>query len=358
MADEFNFVSTKWHTAWCWYARVLLAAVFLAQLSPWLWIGTVTEALAVHLMWLLLPAVVYFRREKLWSFGLQLAILGAAWPMAWQAYAERAPILSETVSVNQPAISCVSANVLWDNEEPEAAAKMLLALDADVVVCHEASKPFRRAFKKHGDYRSLYEVDDDGAFSILVASRFRLREVEQKVMVDGARTVLDDEGNEVTSQVRVVSVQVQHPDGLHIRVIAAHPPNPLLPSLGSARQQVLQYIRNEVQVSGREKPIPTILAADLNLTPGAYEFRRLHAAGWRQSKQYLPHTWLEPQILSFLRPFFGLRIDHVLVHSGLALGPVETLPIPGSDHTALFVRVGVPMANSETDAELVGSLSQ
>lgn len=311
-----------------WGTGILLAAVIAAQLSPLLWIGTVTEAIAIHCAVALAVCMIYFRREALWSGAIVVGILLACWPTVWQAYARRAPSLP--AEPDRP-LTIASANVMWTNPRMEDVAKRLLEMDVEVLVVHEPITDLVGRIRKHGRYPYVYDASDDQAYGMALFSRYPLKDVDHHLIeVDKLDTRREVQLHHHT-QVRVLSATIHRRDGFPVRLICAHPPSPLWPRLDAVRAAVFKRLGEAPAAID----LPLVMAADLNLTASSHRWRELHAAGWRRGPGHHPNTWLDTRLPDGLWPLLGLRIDHLLVGPGLAIGDERTVRIPGSDHAAI-----------------------
>lgn len=88
---------------------------------------------------------------------------------------------------------------------------------------------------------------------------------------------------------------------------------------------------------GASAPGPVILAGDLNATPDVLEFRRLLRDGYHDAAEQAGAglTRTHPADI-VIPPVFA--VDHILIRGGTATS-AHTLPLSGSDHRALAVRI-------------------
>jgi endonuclease/exonuclease/phosphatase (EEP) superfamily protein YafD len=98
----------------------------------------------------------------------------------------------------------------------------------------------------------------------------------------------------------------------------------------------LGEVLGEIAASARG---PVVLAGDLNATPDVLEFRRLLREGYRDAAEQagVGLTRTHPADI-VIPPVFA--VDHVLVRGGMATS-VHTLPVCGSDHRGLAMRIAL-----------------
>jgi endonuclease/exonuclease/phosphatase (EEP) superfamily protein YafD len=96
----------------------------------------------------------------------------------------------------------------------------------------------------------------------------------------------------------------------------------------------LSVVLGEIGASARG---PVVMAGDLNATPDVLEFRRLLRDGYHDAAEQAGAglTRTHPADIVF-PPVFA--VDHILIRGGTATS-VRTLPLSGSDHRALAVRI-------------------
>ena len=134
----------------------------------------------------------------------------------------------------------------------------------------------------------------------------------------------------------IFEILVKLPNAELLRVIAAHPPSPIVPRLLQDRNNVLQRIAKLTQASTE----PCLLIGDLNMVPASVEWRVLHRLGYLRPSGPQKRTWFLKSFL-WLRQM-GLAIDYIAVTDGVSLGPLAYTRIPGSDHLAISSEVVLP----------------
>jgi endonuclease/exonuclease/phosphatase (EEP) superfamily protein YafD len=131
--------------------------------------------------------------------------------------------------------------------------------------------------------------------------------------------------------------------GARVRVVAVHPAAPRTPG-SLARWRADLRALPPADRSGT----PTVLAGDFNATLDHAELRRLLGRGYADAADAvgagLRTTWPSNRRLP---P--GVTIDHVLADERLAVLAVRVLPVPGSDHLAVFAELVVPRIAGDVD---------
>ena len=207
----------------------------------------------------------------------------------------------------------VSANILYDNKDYNAALNWLHSAEPDLAVLVEvtpewiaAMAPLQRRLphtitvpRKKGQGLALY-------------SKFRLDEPtvlefgeHRRVAIAASLTISDRK----------------------VTIVAAHP---FPPGHHGRTHERDAYLR-ELAAFLRSLNGPIVLAGDLNTTPWSYSFQDLVQSLERPAK-ILPATW--PSFLGS----FGIPIDHLLGRE-VRIQSLRTGPYIGSDHLPLIGEV-------------------
>ena len=272
--------------------------------------------------------------------GALLVLLGGAW--RWIAWFAVVPcvlavqlnlatasglVRPEHVTEGEP-LSLVAQNLWYRNQDLDRAASELLALDADVLVLSEYTDDARAAFQGAGSderYPHRWEVPRSSGRGLAVLSTVPLvSPTDLGLSGPGLRTELE---------------LADGPDGARVELFAVHVNAPT--SIYDLPRWVTDMDRLTEQVATAGPR--TIVAGDFNATAGHIRFRRLvHAGELRDAHDAagggLVATWpigrpWTPQLL---------RIDHVLVGTGLGIESFRLLGDVGSDHRGVEVHLRVP----------------
>jgi endonuclease/exonuclease/phosphatase (EEP) superfamily protein YafD len=140
-------------------------------------------------------------------------------------------------------------------------------------------------------------------------------------------TVVDLAGDGLPSFAGVVDT-----GGQRIHFLGLHTHWPLTPALAAARDEALQGAAQLASAAD----LPVVLLGDLNVTPDSPAFDRLIELGGL--RDVMRDRGWHPTWLANVWPL-ALRIDHVLVSSGLCVEHAEVGPPLGSDHRPVLARL-------------------
>lgn len=214
-------------------------------------------------------------------------------------------------------VSVASVNLLFSNPIVDAAANVLVDVDADVIVFIEYTIEHRNTLAAHPlaqHYPHRIERNGSDDVGIAMWSKFPADENDRPVYVDDT-----------------IDASLDGPDG-RLRVLSVHPPTPIHDFPGW---------KNHLELIGQvadDIAEPMLIIGDFNATYWHPVFRDLldtdltdaHIAngeGWSTS-------WPTDRIFP---PF--VRLDHALTGSGLVSTDVDDFHVPGSDHAGLVVEV-------------------
>jgi endonuclease/exonuclease/phosphatase (EEP) superfamily protein YafD len=261
---------------------------------------------------LLLAALLAWRRLAAPAL-LALVLVGwHAWPAARGLMA--AP---SSAVCSGPALTVVTANVRYSNEDRARFLAWLDAEPADVVVVQEVTDAWARDLAARRGYPYRHVLAREDPYGIAILSRWPLEAV----------SLVDLAGDGLPSLAAIVAVE-----GRRVQVYGLHTHWPITPSLARARDQAL----HAATVLARESTLPVVLLGDLNLTPDAPPFDRLlHDGRLRDALQ--GRGW-QPTWRAGFWPL-ALRIDHVLVSPGLCVEEATVGPAVGSDHRPVLARL-------------------
>jgi endonuclease/exonuclease/phosphatase (EEP) superfamily protein YafD len=287
---------------WLFAAALPFAAIALAApFATWNWLA----GLCLHVSWqsvlALLPALLFQRRRRVRAAILLLAAACGLWP--WMNAARTARALAPVSDV----LNIASANLYDFNPTRSAAVAAVADLDVDLLGLQEVLPADHAVLAGRWPYQVWTRERD------LLASALLSRHPIAWSMVH------DLEG------FALVDALVMAPRGL-LRVYVTHVYSPKRPQRAVARDRQLEQVARLVAESVQ----PVLLLGDFNLSAAAPEWRTFStAAAVRRPPGIGPATWP-----AWLGPL-GLDLDHI-VGRDVALAPLSTFAIPGSDHRGLL----------------------
>jgi endonuclease/exonuclease/phosphatase (EEP) superfamily protein YafD len=233
------------------------------------------------------------------------------------------PALQRTVAAEPaaacagPAITVVTANLQYSNDDRRPFLEWLAAHPADLVVLQEVTGSWASELSRVPGYPHRTLLLREDPYGIGVLSRRPIGSVEPR----------DLAGDGIPSLAGWTDV-----DGRSLRFLALHTRWPILPDLARARDRSLQSAAAIV----RSGDGPVVALGDLNLTPYSPVFSRFLAeAGLRDVMN--GSRW-QPTWMAGFWPL-ALRIDHVLVSRDLCVEGAEVGPAIGSDHRPVIARL-------------------
>jgi endonuclease/exonuclease/phosphatase (EEP) superfamily protein YafD len=284
----------------------------LGRWGPFEFADLIGWALLLPLPFLLAVGVLLRRWQLVPVLLVPLLILGV----------EYGPQLApQRVPSGRP-LRVATANLHYRNPEPEALAKALRTLDADVIAVQELTVDTSRRLVRElaGEYRNrvLYPRTDSEGLGVF--SRFPLERLHPPELGVGS--------------CRCQTVNIQG-GGISATLFNIHLPRPVL----GIRRFDASRQAGTVDVLVREAhdaPYPALLVGDFNVGDRHYLYRRLRAglgdahrdAGWG-----LGLTWSLQNRVPFA------RIDYVLHDESWGTRSISRQAIPGSDHRALVAEL-------------------
>jgi endonuclease/exonuclease/phosphatase (EEP) superfamily protein YafD len=262
--------------------------------------------------WAICGIVMLLQRLPLAALACALLSLLSFWPFGRSGSA----LATEPVCVG-PRLEVVTANLHYRNESPAALLAWLQARRPDVISVQELTPRWASELGGLRDwpYRALLPRSDP--YGIGLMSRLPLQDLTQ----------LDLAGDGLPSLRGVLHVGAQE-----VEMLALHARWPLSPSRLDLRSAALEAAAAHVRGSQR----PTVLAGDLNLSPGSPYFAQLlQSSGLNDALR--GYGWLPTWRAGFWP--LALRIDHVLVSPSVCVEAVEVGPDVGSDHRPVWVRL-------------------
>jgi endonuclease/exonuclease/phosphatase (EEP) superfamily protein YafD len=216
-----------------------------------------------------------------------------------------------------PAFTVATVNVQFSNEHRDAFRAWLATQPADFVVIQEVTEAWARELEAQTAYPHRHVLSREDPYGLALLSRWPMESV----------TLVDLAGDGLPSLAGIVDA-----GGQRIRFLGLHTHWPVTPALAAARDEALQGAAALASAAD----LPVVLLGDLNVTPDSPAFGRLldesglrdvmRGRGWRPT--WLAEFWP-----------LALRIDHVLVSSGLCVEHAEVGPALGSDHRPVVARL-------------------
>lgn len=263
---------------------------------------------------LVLVAALFTRRRA--------AIVAAALLVAVHAWLTGAWFIpADTAEPAEDDLTVMVSNLEFGNAEPSSLAQRARQLDADVLVLLEVT-PQALGAVQGTELGALLPhrggQPDLGAAGTVVLSRYPVTQVARG-----------------TGSMHQPLVSLATGKG-EVLLKAAHP---MPPTSALTWHRELRNLDRAVADLVATDPRPVIVAGDFNatedhpvfrpLTRTAVDAHRVAGAGWVR-------TW--PQEAAI--PRFA-HIDHVLTH-GLAVVDAGSVPVPGTDHAAVWARLSLP----------------
>lgn len=245
------------------------------------------------------------------ALALTLAALHA-WPVVPSSQAGAA-----RVACDGPALTVATVNLWFRNPDPDAFVSWLASGPADLVVLQEVTDEWASALVRLSDeYPHQWLLPRQDAYGIGVISRYALSAASVDLAGDGLPSLAGT---------------VEIGNG-RLRFIGLHTRWPLLPGLARSRDASLFNAADHV----RADDTPAVLLGDLNLSPHAPRYEQLLDRGGLQD--VFPRRAWHPTWMAGFWPL-ALRIDHVLVSSGLCVEAASVGPDVGSDHRPVISRL-------------------
>jgi endonuclease/exonuclease/phosphatase (EEP) superfamily protein YafD len=207
----------------------------------------------------------------------------------------------------------LSFNLLSDNKNFDDVIEFIRSTEADLVVLHEASRPWEEAIAGADlAYEMTMTRPSEGIFGSLVMTPKGARVASFGFRLADPR-----------------AVEIRFPEGL--AVLAVHPLSPSNARRARLRDQQLAYAAE--WVNGQTGPV--VVVGDFNAGPFSYPYRRLRAEtglsdsirGYGFENSFPARAW----------PILRVSIDHLLYSEGVHVVDRTLGPPLGSDHFPLVV---------------------
>ncbi len=273
--------------------------------------------------WWLLDLAANFRAH------MTVALVVAGLLLAWGRWYRTALVVALVGTLNAAAVlplfigpadrpeardvRVMSFNLLSDNINYEAVIGFIEEQKPDVVVLHEASRPWEEALAAADlGYDITRGRTDDLIFGSLVLALPGSQVVSFGFRVSDAR-----------------AIEIVLPSG--VALLGIHPLAPFPDDQTERRQYQFEFA--SLWAAGRQGP--KVIVGDFNASPWSYSFRRLRMeTGLRNSQAGFG---LELSYPADANPLLQLSIDHLLHSSDLEVVDRRLGPSLGSDHLPLVV---------------------
>jgi len=233
------------------------------------------------------------------------------------------------------AITVMTANVLGGrNPLLHLTTSALLAADADVLAVVEAPAAWSRPTATLARHYPFSSAEPGARQGVILFSKFPLDRIE------AARADRNTPAF-ATARVRIGR-------GITLGVTAVHLSWPLV--AGNTQQRQIDVLGSLLPAG----PGPKVLMGDFNAVPWSAAMASAEANTGLSMPGGLRRTWRGgyPDPLHYIRTgslygndipaVLGHHIDHVLVSPEVGTDAVEVIPLPGSDHDAVWFRLRVP----------------
>jgi endonuclease/exonuclease/phosphatase (EEP) superfamily protein YafD len=322
--DEAMKVDAPNHSRLRWLDRLAAAgavavsiALLLGELGRFNWLFELFSHFLVQFFLALAVTAAYLllRRRRLWCGAVVLLTLVPAWRLA-----PYAPLTSDTraAAADSHRLRVMTINVHASSDHYDLVRAEIERLDPDIVFLPENTNRWAAALAPlRARYPYVVDGQSPSVFSLFLFSRVPLSDVAiVKLPEPGgfpalvARACREGENNDLAC----------------VRIIGIHPPPPLSPRIAAERYATLRAVPDLIDKHDAER---TVLLGDFNCTPWSPLFRDLLAAtGLRDSARGFD---LSPTWASRWLPV-GLKIDHILVGSAIAVSDHGIGGDVGSDH--------------------------
>lgn len=218
-----------------------------------------------------------------------------------------------------PSIRVMSFNLLSDNERFSEVIDYIRTIDPDLVLLHEASRPWEVAVEA-ADLG--YEVIRPRADALIFGTLVMVRGEEIEAISYGF----------AEAQPRAVQLSYR-PTGWpqRIEVLSTHPLAPTGKGRADLRDAQLKFAAE--WAGGRTDPF--FVVGDFNATPWSWPFRNLVSEAELKNSQ--TGFGLQPSFPASSNVLLRVPIDHLVHSEGLAVRDRRLGPPLGSDHFPLIV---------------------
>jgi endonuclease/exonuclease/phosphatase (EEP) superfamily protein YafD len=212
----------------------------------------------------------------------------------------------------------LNLNLLSNNESYNEVIEYIESLEPDLVVLHEASRPWEVAMETSGlGYEIVRGRSDELIFGTLVMARESIEAVSYGFAEGQARAI----------------ALVYQPEGwaVPLNILSSHPLAPTTAERAGLRDAQLQFAARWAS----EQEGPFFVVGDLNASPWSWPFRNLVSEGGLRNSQI--GFGLQPTFPATSVGLLRVPIDHLLHSDELLVRDRRLGASLGSDHFSLIV---------------------
>jgi len=223
------------------------------------------------------------------------------------------------VVAGTPSVDVMSFNLLSTNESYSEVIEYVRATEPDVVLLHEASRPWEVAMESEDwDYELIRPRSESLIFGTLVLVANEDAEVVSYGFAE--------------AQPRAVSISYR-PDGWPepVAILSTHPLAPTTRERAKLRDAQLGFAADWA----KEQTGAFMVVGDFNATPWSWPFRRLESEAPLRNSQI--GFGLQASFSVSSNVLFRVPIDHLLQSEALVVADRRLGPAMGSDHFPLLV---------------------
>jgi endonuclease/exonuclease/phosphatase family metal-dependent hydrolase len=272
-----------------------------------------------------LSAVALASSVAWWLAGLLAipAAVLAAGQLPWR----QTPGRRDPTALVGPGIRFMTLNALFGAADPDAVVDVVRRLQVDVLAVQELTPGLVCSLAQAGLgdlLPSMHVEPDPGAAGTGLWSRWELTPLPSAAGLSFAAPA--------------ASITVA---GLPVIVRAVHP---VAPIMGRQRAWHRDLGRLREAMAAAEAGVPQVVGGDFNASRDHRPFRDLVAAGFADSadiarkRPWPAFTWPANRRWPPL-----IRLDHILVSTGVTVSEARTIKIPGTDHRAVLAVLELPV---------------
>lgn len=297
---------------------VLVAALSLASFGGrWVWWLDVLANFRPHyfVVLVVLGLTVAASRRRRTGLAVMTVALVNLFPVAPLFVSSPA-----TATAGAPTLEVLSFNLRSDNQSYNEVVEYIKAVDADLVLLQEASRPWEVAIEAADlPYQMIRGRSDELIFGTLVLARPPVEAVSYGF---------------APHEPRAVSLRLR-PDGWPVEVwaLAVHPLAPSTEERARLRDAQIGFAAGWAA----DRKGAYLVVGDFNSSPWSWPFRRLlDDTGLRNSQLGFG---LQASFPATANPFLRVPIDHLLHSEDLVVRDRRLGPALGSDHFPLLVEL-------------------
>jgi endonuclease/exonuclease/phosphatase (EEP) superfamily protein YafD len=271
----------------------------------------------------LIPVVLAMFTRQLWPGVAAAVVVLALAATVVPRWFHSSP--ADPPADGKPTLRVMTANLLIGGADPEAIVGYVRDLKVDLLAVQEFTEPAEEALKQAGlldqlPYAVAYPAAGPGGSALY--SRFPLTAGGLRVHRSG-----------FTQAHATLAVPGARP----VEVESVHPCAPV----GRQASTCWPADLADQPTANVEGPVRLILG-DFNATLDHAPLRRLIATGYRDAAATVGAGWVGTWPYDERWYIPAVTIDHVLADPRIGIDEVSVLPVPRSDHRAVFARVRLP----------------